>query len=201
MSPHSTRNTSIRTRKIRGEDSLLSSISISEREEWPEGICGCHPLRKAALGNQYGTAGWRKKLGSRDFGQTMVEPLPETRLRHQRILERFVVQPGFFMTALYLAGPAAVPASLSVATEDPGGSAAPSSGYFEGSTYYGIDEPLQSVLCRREWPYELRFRDHGHGRAGAAARCHHPGRHPAALLAQRHETRHRECGKRRLARR
>ena len=39
-SAHSTRNTSIRTRKIRGEDSLLSSISMSEREEWPEGIAG-----------------------------------------------------------------------------------------------------------------------------------------------------------------
>jgi hypothetical protein len=54
---------------------LLSSISISEREAGPEGIGGCHPLRKAALGNQYGTAGWRKKLGSRDFEWTMVEPV------------------------------------------------------------------------------------------------------------------------------
>src|SRR3954470_3012995 len=35
---HSTRNTSIRTRKIRGEDSLLSSISIAEREEGPDAI-------------------------------------------------------------------------------------------------------------------------------------------------------------------
>jgi hypothetical protein len=50
---------------------------MSEREEGPEGICGCHPLRKAALGNQYGTAGWRKKLASRDFEWTMVEPLPK----------------------------------------------------------------------------------------------------------------------------
>src|SRR6185312_16790183 len=72
-SAHSTRNTSIRTRKIRGEDSLLSSISISEREEGPEGIGGCIRYEKPSwgtneLGNQYGTAGWRKKLGSRDFG-------------------------------------------------------------------------------------------------------------------------------------
>src|SRR5216683_1387997 len=37
-SPHSTRNTSMRNRKIRGEDSLASSISIAEREEEPEGI-------------------------------------------------------------------------------------------------------------------------------------------------------------------
>src|SRR5664279_5415288 len=50
-SAHSTRNTSIRTRKIRGEDSLLSSISISEREEDPEGIAGvirCEKPRVAA---------------------------------------------------------------------------------------------------------------------------------------------------------
>src|SRR5580704_2390071 len=33
----STRNTSIRTRKIRGEDSLVSSMSMAEREE-PAGI-------------------------------------------------------------------------------------------------------------------------------------------------------------------
>jgi hypothetical protein len=39
-SAHNTRNTSIRTRKIRGEDNLLSSISISEREGEPEGIAG-----------------------------------------------------------------------------------------------------------------------------------------------------------------
>src|ERR1700688_294714 len=37
-SAHSTKNTSIRTRKIRGEDSLVSSISIAERAEGPEGM-------------------------------------------------------------------------------------------------------------------------------------------------------------------
>src|SRR5882762_157830 len=31
ISEHSTKNTSIRTRKIRGDDSLVSSISIAER--------------------------------------------------------------------------------------------------------------------------------------------------------------------------
>src|ERR1700754_4514030 len=31
INEHSTRNTSIRTRKIRGDDSLVSSISIAER--------------------------------------------------------------------------------------------------------------------------------------------------------------------------
>src|ERR1700745_2640362 len=39
-SAHSTRNTSIRTRKIRGEDNLLSSISIAERAAGLAGIAG-----------------------------------------------------------------------------------------------------------------------------------------------------------------
>jgi len=37
-SAHSTKNTSIRTRKIRGEDNLGSSISIAELEEGLDGI-------------------------------------------------------------------------------------------------------------------------------------------------------------------
>src|SRR5437868_4905550 len=41
-SAHSTRNTTIRTRKIRGEDSLVSSISIAEREEGLEAIAADH---------------------------------------------------------------------------------------------------------------------------------------------------------------
>jgi len=44
----------------------------------------------------------------------MVETLPETRLGHQRILERFDVQPGFFMSALYLEALRGNAASLSV---------------------------------------------------------------------------------------
>ena len=71
--PHSTRNTSIRTRKIRGEDNLLSSISISEREEGPEGIEGGIRCEKRRWGNQYGTARQREKLRSLDFIQTKVE--------------------------------------------------------------------------------------------------------------------------------
>ena len=39
-SAHNTRNTSIRTRKIRGDDNLVSSISISERAEGLVGIAG-----------------------------------------------------------------------------------------------------------------------------------------------------------------
>ena len=61
-SAHSTRNTSIRTRKIRGEDSLVSSISIAEREEGPEGIAGVIRCGNR-LGRQYGTAAAGKKAG------------------------------------------------------------------------------------------------------------------------------------------
>src|SRR3989440_2936893 len=66
MRPHSTRNTSIRTRKIRGEDSLLSSISIAEREEEPEGItmssiarnrCPGPPIWHSGAGKK-GHQGW-----------------------------------------------------------------------------------------------------------------------------------------------
>src|SRR5882757_9785758 len=61
-SAHSTRNTSIRTRKIRGEDSLLSSISIAEREEGPDAIglivtcCG---------GNTFGPPIWHSGAGKK----------------------------------------------------------------------------------------------------------------------------------------
>src|SRR5882757_11470079 len=48
ISEHSTRNTSIRTRKIRGDDSLVSSISIAERvlgAIWHESGVGEGPFR------------------------------------------------------------------------------------------------------------------------------------------------------------
>ena len=61
-SAHSTRNTSIRTRKIRGEDNLVSSISIAEREEGPDGIAGVIRCEEPFRARQYGTAGQRKKL-------------------------------------------------------------------------------------------------------------------------------------------
>src|SRR5260370_13209889 len=47
-SAHSTRKTSIRTRKIRGEDNLLSSTSMVERGEEPDGIAGV--IRCASFG-------------------------------------------------------------------------------------------------------------------------------------------------------
>src|ERR1700743_1354987 len=45
ISTHSNRTTTIRTRKIRGEDNLVSSISIAELGEGPEAIGGSSPLR------------------------------------------------------------------------------------------------------------------------------------------------------------
>src|SRR6266851_7327574 len=61
MSPHSTRNTSIRTRKIRGEDSLLSSISIAEREEEPAGITMSSIARSRCSGPPIWHSGAGKK--------------------------------------------------------------------------------------------------------------------------------------------
>src|SRR5919106_3173409 len=66
-SAHSTRNTSIRTRKIRGEDSLLSSISISEREEGPEGICGVSSGYEKARWRPIWHSGLEKKAGKPRF--------------------------------------------------------------------------------------------------------------------------------------
>src|SRR6478752_3433315 len=62
-SAHSTRKTSIRTRKIRGEDSLLSSISIAEREEGPVAmpvIIRCEgPLENLNMAQRgTGNSGW-----------------------------------------------------------------------------------------------------------------------------------------------
>src|ERR1700710_861325 len=54
ISAHSTKNTSIRTRNIRGDDSLVSSISIAERvlgAIWQESGLG-----RDRFGPQYGTA-------------------------------------------------------------------------------------------------------------------------------------------------
>src|SRR3954469_11410676 len=54
ISAHSTRNTSIRTRKIRGDDSFVSSISIAERVV---GAIGCRVrVGEDRFGPQYGTA-------------------------------------------------------------------------------------------------------------------------------------------------
>src|SRR6185437_6809173 len=55
-SAQSTRNTSIRTRKIRGEDSLASSISIVEREEGAAAGIAVSSMGTSFFRQQYGTA-------------------------------------------------------------------------------------------------------------------------------------------------
>ncbi len=49
-SAHSTRKTSMRTKKIRGEDSFAGSISIAELEEGPEGIADVIRCEEAVSG-------------------------------------------------------------------------------------------------------------------------------------------------------
>ena len=51
----------MRTKKIRGEESLLNSISIAEREEGP-GIADVIRCGERLFAHQYGTAGPRKKI-------------------------------------------------------------------------------------------------------------------------------------------
>src|SRR5882757_4026274 len=80
-SAHSTRNTSIRTRKIRGEDSLVSSISIAEREEEPEAIDDVIRCEEPISGHQYGTAASGKKGGCKLFAAGKGELRGETGLR------------------------------------------------------------------------------------------------------------------------
>src|SRR5271166_6143340 len=70
-SAHSTRNTSMRTRKIRGEDNLFSSISMAERGEEPEGIL------ISVTGNRFHASlwhsgGWKKAAIAHFHGATMV---------------------------------------------------------------------------------------------------------------------------------
>src|SRR5215212_9318126 len=77
-SAHSTRNTSIRTRKILGEDSLLSSISISEREEGPEGIGGCIRYEKPSWGTNMaqraGEKSWEAAISGRRWWNLFPKP-------------------------------------------------------------------------------------------------------------------------------
>src|SRR5436309_4127072 len=63
ISAHSTRNTSIRTRKIRGDDSFVSSISIAERVV---GAIGSYVRvgGRDGFGPQYGTATAGKQTGA-----------------------------------------------------------------------------------------------------------------------------------------
>src|SRR6202012_3664526 len=66
-SAHATRNTSIRTRKIRGEDSLVSSTSMAERDEGGILIS----VAGTGLEPHYGTAVAGKKLGFGTSGRRL----------------------------------------------------------------------------------------------------------------------------------
>src|SRR5579883_784504 len=78
-SAHSTRNTSMRTRKILGEDSLLRSISMAERAEEPEGMLISMTRNRfhAAL---WHSGGWKKAAMAHFHGARMVVA---TKTRHR----------------------------------------------------------------------------------------------------------------------
>src|ERR1700712_5391258 len=74
-SEHSTRKTSIRTRKIRGEDSLLSSISIAEREEGAVAIGLVATCREGNIfGHNMAQRGREKRPVKGDLGNFRVKP-------------------------------------------------------------------------------------------------------------------------------
>src|ERR1044071_1414553 len=77
-SAHSTRNTSIRTRKIRGDDSLVSSISIAARGEGFWAIAGHHPLTKARSSANMARKRGEKRSECPLFDQTKGELEVET---------------------------------------------------------------------------------------------------------------------------
>jgi len=51
---------------------------MSEREEGPEGICGCHPLRKAGWGTNMaqraGEKSWEAAISSRRWWNLCLKP-------------------------------------------------------------------------------------------------------------------------------
>src|SRR6202000_1628190 len=88
-SEHSIRKTSIRTRKIRGEDSFVSSISIAERGEGPEGIGGSSPgAGEAASGANMAQRGREKRSLHRLHGRNRELP-DETGLRPKAYFIKF----------------------------------------------------------------------------------------------------------------
>src|SRR5450631_3984032 len=91
-SAHSTRNTSIRTRKIRGEESFVSSISIAEREAGPAGIAGVIrwvSVYRAPIWH----SGAEKKDQIRLDSGVETEPVAETGLGLVRIFADTVLLP------------------------------------------------------------------------------------------------------------
>src|SRR3954470_22046568 len=116
ISAHSTRNTSIRTRKIRGDDSLVSSISIVEREVGTVAMCASSAGGRSKSGGQYGTAERQKKIGwpgiagaTRNF---RLKPRLITSVSAKHLFdETFTGSP---MTILYLQALLAIALSLAI---------------------------------------------------------------------------------------
>src|SRR5262245_4814168 len=84
-SAQSTRNTSIRTRKIRGDESLVSSISIAARGEGFWGIAGGIHGVKARSGRQYGTVTGGKKAAASAFRSWRRQRMGTSRYRMKRL--------------------------------------------------------------------------------------------------------------------
>jgi hypothetical protein len=76
---HSTRKTSIRTRKTLGEDSFVYSMSMAERGEAPDGMAGIIHY-EACLPPHYGTGPAQKKRRMCGFREGSREPKAETGL-------------------------------------------------------------------------------------------------------------------------
>src|SRR5947209_2040091 len=117
-SAQSTRNTSIRTRKIRGDDSLVRSISIAAREEAFWGIGRRHPWRKSR-GRAANMAQERreKRPLPLDLSPTKGNRILKPGIIVPRILPMFDVRgemSGFSMTLTYLAALVLIAVSLSI---------------------------------------------------------------------------------------
>src|SRR6516162_4214167 len=77
-SAHSTRNTSMRTRKIRGEDNLFSAISMAERGEEPEGILisvDKEPVSRLTMAQRQLEKSGHRPLSWRDDGNLSGRPI------------------------------------------------------------------------------------------------------------------------------
>src|SRR6266702_3874673 len=86
-SAQSTRNTSIRTTKIPGEDNLVGSMSIAERAEGTGGIADDIRCWEPVFSPQYGTAVAGKKRPSRAIPQSWVTGAVCLKFRRRRRLD------------------------------------------------------------------------------------------------------------------
>src|SRR5215471_15087750 len=116
-SAHSTRNTSIRTRKIRGDDSLVSSTSMAVRGEgfWGIGLTSS-VTKRGRVANMARIRG-EKRPDCPLFDQTKGELEVETGHYLPAYFSKFDVcwrDIGFCMTLTYLAALVLIAVSLSI---------------------------------------------------------------------------------------